>query len=129
MTRDIIEALEKLQTAHTYHDPRLDFMKSYAYDLGMDDLVKYGADQYVIGFEISHLPSNVYPCSLSVRSYDLGRETFKRYRSLLAKSGHVPFVRASGSKRVVLSARNWTHGAFLICKPETVGGMWIHSST
>ena len=39
-------------------------MKNYACDLGMDDLVEYGADEYVIGFEI-HLPSNVYPRSRS----------------------------------------------------------------
>jgi hypothetical protein len=48
-----MEALEKLQAATTYDDPKLDFIKGYAYDLGMNDLVKYGADQYVIGFEIS----------------------------------------------------------------------------
>ena len=51
-TRSIVKALEKLQAVATYDDPRLHFMKKYAYDLGLDDLVKYGAHQYVIGFGI-----------------------------------------------------------------------------
>jgi len=42
-----LAALEKLQAATDYDDPKLDFMKNYDYDLGMNDLVKYGADQYV----------------------------------------------------------------------------------
>jgi len=86
--RRITDALKKLQAATKYDDPKLDFMKKYTYDLGMNDLVKYGAEQ----------------------SYALGKETFKRYRSLIAQSSHLPFVRTAGSKRVVLSAQNWTHG-------------------
>ena len=63
VTEAIVEALEKLQDAATYNDPKLDFMKDYAYDLGMNDLVKYGADQYVVGLWVSPFlgPS---PCSL-----------------------------------------------------------------
>ena len=53
VTRTIVKALGQLQAAATYDDPKLHFMKGYAYDLGLDDLVKYGADQYVIGFGIS----------------------------------------------------------------------------
>ena len=49
MTRTIVDALAKLQAVAPYHDPKLDFLKNYAYDLGLDDLVKYGAHQYVIG--------------------------------------------------------------------------------
>ena len=92
-------------------------MKNYAYDLGMDDLVEYGADEYVIGFEIP-LCHQTFTPALSVRPYALGKETFKRYRSLFAKGDHLPFVRASGSKRVVLPARNWTRGMFPICNPN-----------
>jgi len=49
VTRTIVDALAKLQAVAPYHDPKLDFLKNYAYDLGLDDLVKYGAHQYVIG--------------------------------------------------------------------------------
>lgn len=41
----ITAALAKLQAAVSYNDSKLDFMESYTYGLGMDDLVKYGADQ------------------------------------------------------------------------------------
>ena len=44
-TRTITAALAKLQAATSYNDTKLDFLKSYTYDLGKDDLVKYGADQ------------------------------------------------------------------------------------
>lgn len=108
MAKAIAKALPKLQAATSYDDPKLDFVKNYTYDLGMNDLVKHGAKEYVIGFEISL--SNFSPPSLSVRSYALGEETFRRYQNLLSETGDVPFVRASGSKRVVLSARNWTLG-------------------
>ena len=49
VTSTIVDALGKLQAAAAYDDPKLDFIKNYAYDLGLDDLVKYGAHQYVIG--------------------------------------------------------------------------------
>ena len=58
---EIVEVLERLRAAHTYHDSKLDFMKNCAYDLGMDDLVKYEADQYVIGREISLHHQNLTP--------------------------------------------------------------------
>jgi len=44
-TRKITAALAKLQAASSYNDTKLDFLKSYTYGLGKDDLVKYGADQ------------------------------------------------------------------------------------
>ncbi|KAF9778341.1 phytase [Thelephora terrestris] len=84
----ILKALKKLQAATTYHDPNLHFLKNYTYDLGVNDLVQFGADQ----------------------SHALGKETFKRYREFIAESGDAPFVRAAGSPRVVFSAQNWTLG-------------------
>jgi len=48
-----MEALDKLQAVTNYDDHKFNFMKKYTYSLGMDDLVKYGADQYVITFEPS----------------------------------------------------------------------------
>ena len=44
-TRRITAVHAKLQAATSYNDTNLDFMKSYTYGLGKDDLVKYGADQ------------------------------------------------------------------------------------
>lgn len=121
----IAKALPKLQAATSFDDPKLDFVKNYTYDLGMNDLVKHGAKEYVIGFEISLLNFHL-SLSLSVRSYALGKETFRRYQNLLSESGDVPFVRASGSKRVVLSARNWTLGKSPFSR--TASSIWIISS-
>jgi hypothetical protein len=45
VTRAITTALAKFQAAASFNDTKLDFMKSYTYGLGKDDLVKYGADQ------------------------------------------------------------------------------------
>lgn len=44
-----------------------------------------------------------------IRSFSAGKVAFKRYAHLV-KPGQLPFVRASGSERVVLSATNWTEG-------------------
>ena len=41
----ITAALAKLQAAQSFNDTKLDFIKSYTYGLGEDELVKYGADQ------------------------------------------------------------------------------------
>jgi hypothetical protein len=111
----ILNALGKLQAATSYDDPKLYFLHEYVYELGVNDLVKFGADQCVI--RVPYL----FDCSsLPLRSYALGEETFKRYQSLVAGGGHAPFVRAAGSQRVVLSARNWTLGTFLLSL-ETYG--------
>lgn len=45
LTMPITAALSKLQSVAGYKDVRLDFLKSYTYDLGEDDLVQYGSDQ------------------------------------------------------------------------------------
>lgn len=113
MTEAIIKALAKLQAVTSYDDPKLNFMKKYTYDLGMNDLLKYGADQYVIVVKFSR-PRTFTSLSWSHRSHALGVETFKRYRNLLSENGDTPFVRSAGSERVVLSARNWTLGRFLL---------------
>jgi hypothetical protein len=43
------------------------------------------------------------------RSAESGALAYDRYRKLVSK-GNLPFVRASGSDRVVDSATNWTAG-------------------
>lgn len=77
----------KLQTAQTYTDPRFAFLSNFTYDLGHDDLVPFGAQQ----------------------SLEAGRVAFERYSHLVTNDS-LPFVRASSSDRVVLSATNWTAG-------------------
>ncbi|KAI0682711.1 phytase [Cytidiella melzeri] len=80
-------ALAKLQTVTNFTDSRLDFVKSFTFNLGTDDLVKFGADQ----------------------SFDAGQEAFLRY-SKLFDGNDIPFVRSDVSARVVASANNWTAG-------------------
>jgi hypothetical protein len=41
----IVAALSKLQSANSYNSPKLQFLKTYTYELGEADLVKYGAIQ------------------------------------------------------------------------------------
>ncbi|KAG2012915.1 hypothetical protein CC2G_009864 [Coprinopsis cinerea AmutBmut pab1-1] len=82
-------ALSRLQSAHTYLDPRLEFLKEYEYPLGVNELVPFGAFQ----------------------SAEAGAKTWERYRKLVRKGkAGLPFVRASGSERVIDSATNWTAG-------------------
>ena len=38
-------AIAKLQSAQTYNDPKLDFLKTFVYDLGSNDLIRFGAAQ------------------------------------------------------------------------------------
>ncbi|KAF9463690.1 phytase [Collybia nuda] len=79
-------AVSKLQSAKVFTDPRLSFLENYTYDLGQDDLVPFGAQEF-----------------------DAGRVHFHRYADIVS-NGNIPFVRASSSERVVLSATNWTAG-------------------
>ncbi|KAG6906496.1 hypothetical protein DXG01_013675 [Tephrocybe rancida] len=80
-------AVAKLTSVDKYTDSSLDFLKTYTYALSTDDLVPFGASQSVAA----------------------GREHYERYKSLLGHN-QIPFVRASSSERVVLSATNWTAG-------------------
>ncbi|KAI0076913.1 phytase [Panus rudis PR-1116 ss-1] len=86
-TTRIKAAMAKLESVKHLTDPRLDFLRSFKYDLGADDLVPFGAAQ----------------------SFDAGQEAFKRYVHLVGDD-NLPFVRASSSERVVFSANNWTQG-------------------
>ncbi|KAH6908140.1 phytase [Coprinopsis sp. MPI-PUGE-AT-0042] len=85
----IRNAVNKLQSASEYLDPRLSFLEHYEYTLGIADLVPFGAFQ----------------------SAEAGAETFERYHNLVSLEHRgLPFVRASGSDRVIDSATNWTAG-------------------
>ncbi|KAF8967497.1 phytase [Flammula alnicola] len=86
-TTRIVAAVQKLQSATHYTDSRLNFLHNYTYTLGKDDLVPFGAFQ----------------------SEEAGQGAYERYSSLISQE-NLPFVRASGSDRVVDSATNWTLG-------------------
>ncbi|KAL0960773.1 hypothetical protein HGRIS_005794 [Hohenbuehelia grisea] len=86
-TTAIRSALSKLSSVQNFTDPRLDFLRTYQYTLGINDLVPFGA----------------------LQSSQSGQEAFKRYSSIVKKD-NVPFVRAASSERVVLTATNWTAG-------------------
>jgi hypothetical protein len=48
MAETILKALGKLQAATSYDDPKLKFISKYNYELGENELVKFGAEQWVI---------------------------------------------------------------------------------
>ncbi|KAJ7686903.1 phytase, partial [Mycena rosella] len=88
----IISGINKLQSVHNFTDPRLDFLKNFAYALGVVDLVPFGAHQ----------------------SFEAGEDAYSRYRNLL-RPENLPFLRASSSARVINSATNWTAGHMPMC--------------
>lgn len=65
-----------------------EWLKDYVYELGSEDLTEFGEKQMV----------------------DSGRAFYQRYIQLAEKSE--PFVRASGSDRVIVSSYNFTQGFY-----------------
>lgn len=104
----IAAAVNKLILVTEFTDPSLAFLKSYKYNLGTDDLVPFGAKESVFS-RLTYSYSN----SFHFRSLDAGKSHFTRYSNLVSHK-QLPFVRASSSERVVLSATNWTAGMFVI---------------
>ncbi|EJD51340.1 phytase [Auricularia subglabra TFB-10046 SS5] len=82
-TSRIQAALAKMQSVPTWNDSKLDFIPSFVYNLGTDNLLPFGAKQ----------------------SFDSGILAAKRYKHL-----GKPFIRASGSERVIFTGTNWTAG-------------------
>ncbi|KAL2135742.1 hypothetical protein VTI74DRAFT_7112 [Chaetomium olivicolor] len=90
--------IERIRDAVEIYNPGYDFIKSYNYTLGADQLTLMGQQQMV----------------------NSGLKFYNRYRPLARKS--IPFVRAGGQKRVVDSAMNFTqgfHSALLVDKKAT----------
>ncbi|KAF9443982.1 phosphoglycerate mutase-like protein [Macrolepiota fuliginosa MF-IS2] len=83
----IAKALSRLQSADSFLDERLHFVTNYQYGLGVNNLIPFGESQ----------------------SHESGRKSFARY-SKLTNWDNLPFVRASGSDRVVRSALKWIEG-------------------
>ncbi|KAJ6490625.1 phytase [Mycena vitilis] len=84
---NIVSAVEKLQNADKYTHPAMEFLSSFVYTLGTDDLVPSGA----------------------LQSYEAGALVFERYSSLVDRE-NLPFLRASSGARVVDSANEWAAG-------------------
>ncbi|KAJ6525468.1 phytase [Mycena vulgaris] len=83
----IVSAVWKLQSVDAYTHPAMQFLSSFDYTLGVNDLVPFGA----------------------LQSHEAGALVFERYSNLV-DTDHLPFVRASSGARVVDSANNWTAG-------------------
>ncbi|OAA69020.1 3-phytase B precursor [Cordyceps fumosorosea ARSEF 2679] len=80
--------VEELQDSITEYAEGFKFLKDYKYDLTTDDLSPYGENEMV----------------------ESGKLFYSRYKNLAAKTE--PFVRASGSGRVIMSAQNFTQGYY-----------------
>ncbi|KAK4192723.1 histidine phosphatase superfamily [Podospora australis] len=78
--------LTKIQGSVTNYGPGFEFLRDYEYTLGADQLTAFGEQQMV----------------------NSGIKFYQRYQFLAKKS--LPFVRASGQNRVLVSAKNWTQG-------------------
>ncbi|KAL1717371.1 histidine phosphatase superfamily [Schizophyllum commune] len=86
-TERIQAALAQFANVTEYNDKKIAFVADYEYDLGVSHLIAFGARQ----------------------SYEAGEEVYERYSDLVS-NGSIPFVRASGSERVIDTATNWTAG-------------------
>ncbi|KAJ7172078.1 phytase [Mycena filopes] len=84
---NIVSAVRKLQNVDEYTHGGMEFLRSFVYTLGTDDLVPSGA----------------------IQSSEAGSAVFERYARLVT-TDNLPFVRASSGERVVDSANNWTAG-------------------
>ncbi|KAJ7085699.1 histidine phosphatase superfamily [Mycena belliarum] len=84
---NIVSAVGKLQRVNVYNHSAMEFLHSFDYLLGVNDLVPFGA----------------------LQSFEAGAAVYERYSNLV-DADHLPFVRASSGKRVVDSANNWTAG-------------------
>ena len=107
--------LAKIQNVTKFTDSRLNFIKSFVYDLGTNNLVLFGAKQWVRSTHCDHV-NLIY----GLRCFDLGAESFQRYSSLFSAS-NIPFVRSDSSDRVVKSAMNWTAGTTRSFSDATFG--------
>ncbi|KAK4236648.1 histidine phosphatase superfamily [Achaetomium macrosporum] len=78
--------MDRIHDSVTSYGPGYEFLKTYHYTLGADQLTRMGQQQMV----------------------NSGLKFYRRYRSLARKA--IPFVRTAGQERVVHSAQNFTRG-------------------
>ncbi|KAL4081289.1 histidine phosphatase superfamily, partial [Scleroderma yunnanense] len=80
-------SLQKLLNVNIYANGSLNFLRDFEWDLGTNDMISFGKRQ----------------------TFESGVEHFNRYQHLFS-SDQIPFVRASGSDRVIKSAMIWSDG-------------------
>jgi hypothetical protein len=80
--------ITRLQKSVTKYGSDYEWLKEYEYNLGSEDLTDFGQDQMI----------------------DSGKAFYERYIGLAENSD--PFIRASGSDRVVVSSYNFTQGFY-----------------
>ncbi|KAF3766776.1 hypothetical protein M406DRAFT_79318 [Cryphonectria parasitica EP155] len=78
--------IQRIQSSVTSYGAGYEFLESYEYTLGADQLTTFGQQELV----------------------NSGLDFYARYEALTRE--HSPFVRSSGEDRVVESAMNWTQG-------------------
>ena len=78
--------IDRIHNQTVSYSPSFNFLKTYEYTLGADQLTEMGQQQMV----------------------NSGRKFYHRYHALTSKSA--PFVRTAGQDRVVQSAENFTQG-------------------
>lgn len=83
-----LELVGGIQDVVEDYGPGYEFIRDFKYTLGKDQLTEYGESEMVAS----------------------GAAFYKRYRALAQSS--VPFVRASGQDRVIVSGFNWTDGFY-----------------
>ncbi|KAL6902810.1 acid phosphatase [Trichoderma evansii] len=86
---DVYKAMiERIQSSVKEYGKGYEFLKDYDYNLGADDLTPFGEQQLV----------------------DSGIAFYQRYQDLASESD--PFVRTSGSDRVIVSAQRFVEGYY-----------------
>ncbi|KAL2176852.1 3-phytase A [Thermothelomyces heterothallicus CBS 202.75] len=94
-----VDLIDRIHHGAVSYGPGYEFLRTYDYTLGADELTRTGQQQMV----------------------NSGIKFYRRYRALARKS--VPFVRTAGQDRVVHSAQNFTqgfHSALLADRGSTV---------
>ncbi|RFU78385.1 histidine acid phosphatase [Trichoderma arundinaceum] len=80
--------IQRIQSTVSSYGKGYEFLKDYEYNLGADDLTAFGEQQLV----------------------DSGAAFYQRYQGLASEFD--PFVRTSGSERVILSAQRFVEGYY-----------------
>lgn len=80
--------IARLQKSVTNYGKGYEWLKDYEYNLGSEDLTDFGQDQMIYS----------------------GKAFYERYIGLAEKTE--PFIRASGSDRVIMSSHNFTQGFY-----------------
>jgi hypothetical protein len=96
---EYINVLDKIHNDAIYYSPAFNFLQTYEYELGAEQLTEMGQQQMV----------------------NSGLKFYRRYRTLARTSA--PFIRAGDQERVVHSAQNFTqgfHSALLADRKSTV---------